>query len=365
MDNKKRIIFTVTNDLATDQRMIRIANTLALAGFAVTLVGRVRKNSTPLKQQSFVQHRLKCWFDKGVLFYAEYQLRLFFYLLFAKADIIGAIDADTLLPATLVAKLKGKKLVFDAHEYFTEVPEITHKHAVKHIWQTVLDICVPLAHRCYTVGPALSELFTKQYNKPFDVVYNMPVGKTINPNKPNNRQIIYQGDLNVGRGVAETIRAIQHLPVTLVIAGDGPIREELVALVDELYLTQQVTFLGKIAPEKLHEITQQSWLGINLLDEVSLSYQYSIANKFFDYVQAHIPALCANFIEYKKLNQQHEVALLCNNQVADIEQAITQLLNNDFLYQKMVDNCKQAATQWCWQTQEQKLIAIYQSVLHE
>jgi glycosyltransferase involved in cell wall biosynthesis len=59
------------------------------------------------------------------------------------------------------------------------------------------------------------------------------------------------------------------------------------------------------------------------------------------------------------------VALLCNNQVADIEQAITQLLNNDFLYQKMVDNCKQAATQWCWQTQEQKLIAIYQSVLHE
>jgi glycosyltransferase involved in cell wall biosynthesis len=211
----------------------------------------------------------------------------------------------------------------------------------------------------------LAELFTKQYNKPFDVVYNMPVGKTINPNKPNNRQIVYQGDLNVGRGVAETIRAIQHLPVTLVIAGDGPIRGELVALVDELNLTQQVTFLGKIAPEKLHEITQQSWLGINLLDEVSLSYQYSIANKFFDYVQAHIPALCANFIEYKKLNQQHEVALLCNNQVADIEQAITQLLNNDFLYQKMVDNCKQAATQWCWQTQEQKLIAIYQSVLHE
>jgi glycosyltransferase involved in cell wall biosynthesis len=345
--------------------MIRVCNTLSQASFSVTLVGRVRKKSTALNQQIFNQHRLTCWFDKGVLFYAEFQLRLFFYLLFAKVDVIGAIDADTLLPATLVAKLKGKKVVFDAHEYFTEVPELTHKHFVKRVWQTLLDICVPLAHKCYTVGPALAEVFTTQYNKPFEVVYNMPISKSINPTKKVNHQIIYQGDLNVGRGVAETIRAIQHLPVTLVVAGDGPIREGLVDLVDELNLTEKVTFLGKIAPDALHEITQQSWLGINLLDEVSLSYQYSVANKFFDYVQAHIPALCANFLEYKKLNQQYEVALLCNNQVADIEQSIAQLLSNDFLYQKMVDNCKQAANQWCWQTQEQKLIAIYQSVIHE
>ncbi|MEY4316047.1 MAG: hypothetical protein RI977_1424, partial [Bacteroidota bacterium] len=54
----RRIIFTVTNDLAFDQRMQRICGSLAAAGYAVTLVGRLKKDSRTLKTEPYQQIRL-------------------------------------------------------------------------------------------------------------------------------------------------------------------------------------------------------------------------------------------------------------------------------------------------------------------
>src|ERR1700704_1922409 len=93
-----RIIFTVINDLTYDQRMHRICNSLADAGYDVLLVGRKLSSSTPLKQEKFQQRRLKLHFTRGKLFYIEYNIRLFFFLLFKKFDIICGIDLDTILP---------------------------------------------------------------------------------------------------------------------------------------------------------------------------------------------------------------------------------------------------------------------------
>ena len=103
----KRLSFLVTNDLNFDQRMQRICSTLSEAGFDVELIGRRRKNSLPLTQKSFVQKRLFCFFERSFLFYAEYNLRLFFYLLFRRTDLICAIDLDTILPAYYISKWRG------------------------------------------------------------------------------------------------------------------------------------------------------------------------------------------------------------------------------------------------------------------
>ena len=59
--------------------------------------------------QPYCQKRLFCFFEKGKLFYVEYNLRLFIYLLFQNFDVVCGIDLDTTLPTIAVAKLKGKK----------------------------------------------------------------------------------------------------------------------------------------------------------------------------------------------------------------------------------------------------------------
>ncbi|MBP9187210.1 MAG: glycosyltransferase [Bacteroidia bacterium] len=362
---QQQLIFTVTNDLVTDQRMQRICATLQHAGFGVTLVGRSRSQSLPLAEMPFKQHRIKCVFESGALFYLEFNLKLLWFLLMAKCALISAVDADTIIPCAIAAKLKNKKLVFDAHEYFTEVPELHQRNFIKQIWQTVLNTCVPLCNARYTVGPRLAEIFNQQYHKTFDVIYNMPVKKAVVPNQPKQNIVLYQGDLNIGRGIEETIHAMQTIDAELWIAGDGLLKDKITALISALNLNTKVKMLGKISPDKLHQITLQAKVGINLLDGTSLSYRYSIANKFFDYVQAKVPSVCANFEEYKTLNQQVEVAVLCANLVPNITQAIQQLLTDDLFYKKMVDNCSVAAEQWCWQTQETHLIALYKKVLNE
>src|SRR5664279_4961064 len=112
------ILFTVTNDLSYDQRMQRICSSLAAQGYTVELVGRQRPKSVALRVQPFGQKRLRCRFDRGIAFYAEYNLRLFAYLLTARYDAVCSIDLDTLAAGCCATLLRRKKRVFDAHEYF-------------------------------------------------------------------------------------------------------------------------------------------------------------------------------------------------------------------------------------------------------
>ena len=103
-----RQIFTVTNDLNYDQRMIRICNTLSKADHEVKLVGVRFKESSPLEKKEYLQKRLRIFFRKGFGFYLEYNVKLFFFLLFQKADVFCCIDLDTMLPVYFTSVLKEK-----------------------------------------------------------------------------------------------------------------------------------------------------------------------------------------------------------------------------------------------------------------
>src|ERR1043165_8632147 len=149
------IYFTVTNDLSYDQRMHRICISLANAGYRITLVGRKLKTSISLQQRPFAQKRLRCFFNKGFLFYAEYNLRLFFFLLTQKMDGICAIDLDTILPCLFISKLKAVPRIYDAHEYFTELKEVRTRPAVKKFWTGIERFAVPKFQCGYTVSEGL------------------------------------------------------------------------------------------------------------------------------------------------------------------------------------------------------------------
>ncbi|MGC9355288.1 MAG: glycosyltransferase, partial [Mariniphaga sp.] len=124
---KKRIIVSVTSDLVSDNRVHKTCTTLTEMGFEVLLVGRKLPDSQPLSPRIYSAKRLKLLFRKGPLFYACLNLRLFCLLLFSKFDLLLANDLDTLPANFLASKLKNRPLVYDSHEFFTEVPELVHR----------------------------------------------------------------------------------------------------------------------------------------------------------------------------------------------------------------------------------------------
>ena len=107
---KKIITVSVISELTTDQRVIRICTTLQEMGFEVTVIARRFGDSLPLGSYIFKARRLRCFFRKGFMQFAEFNIKLFFYLLFQKTDYLLANDLDTLFPNYLISNLRKKKI---------------------------------------------------------------------------------------------------------------------------------------------------------------------------------------------------------------------------------------------------------------
>ncbi len=363
-----KIICTVTNDLSYDQRMIRICTALSDEGYDVLLLGRNRQQSIPLKQEPFEAKRLRCFFEKGIWFYMEYNLRLFWYLLFQKVDVLYAVDLDTILPCFWVARWRKKVIVYDAHEYFTETPELVNRKIVQSIWKWIARSTIPHIDYGITVGTGLAQLFQEAYGTPFVVLRNMPF-RTLPVEAPKHEPplLLYQGALNMGRGLEQMIAAMPYLPQTqLWLVGEGDLSAQLRAQVAELQLQKQVQFLGYLTPDALKVITPKATIGLNLLENKGLSYYYSLANKAFDYVQAGVPCLNMDFPEYRYLNDIHEVALLIPDlATSTIVDAVKKLLNYPAQYKTLVENCHQAAQVWNWESERVRLICLFNQINDE
>ena len=366
MDRSKKIICTVINDLSYDQRMHRVCTALVEAGYDVLLVGRVKEKSVKLSEQVFKQKRIVCMSDSGLLMYMEYNLSSFIFLLFHRFDIVNAVDLDTIIPASIVGKVKGRPMTYDAHELFTEVPEIVSRSYLHKFWSWIENIFVPMAKKSYTVGPSLAKIFREKYNQDFTVIRNVPFRQAYKESIVDERIILYQGAVNSGRGLKEMIAAMPSLEedIVLWIIGDGDEYEEIKAAALGSTAKQRIKVWGYIEPNELKKLTIKAWIGINLLENTGLSYYYSLANRTFDFIQAGLPAIHISFPEYVTINSQYHVAELVDDlQVESIVKAVSKLSDKNH-YTRLQQNCIIAAAELCWEKEQGKLIDIYDSLGH-
>ncbi|MEO9070515.1 MAG: glycosyltransferase [Ginsengibacter sp.] len=355
-----RIIFTVTNDLNYDQRMIRICNTLSERGYVIKIVGTEFNHSAQLEKKNYQQKRLRVFFKKGFGFYFEYNLRLFCYLLFQKTDLLCCIDLDTMLPVYFTSFFKRKKRVYDAHEYFSQQKEIITRPKIYRVWHFIERTFVPKFMNGYTVSDGIAKELFENYGVKYEVIRNVPLLTSLPGNHSKEKIILYQGSVNEGRGFEFLIPAMKNVNETLLIYGDGNFLDKAKELVQENKLQSKILFKGKFLPGELDQITQQAYIGMNLVEPLGQNQFLSLANKFFDYIQNAIPQLTMDFPEYKKINDEYEVALLMSNlSVVEIEKSLKTLLEDENLYNRLMENCLKAREVYNWQNEEKKLIDFY------
>ena len=355
-----KIVCTVINDLSHDQRMHRICSTLAGAGHEVTLVGRVLPTSLPLPALPYRTYRITCRYHRGKAFYAEYNYRLWQTLRKWEFDVLCSVDLDTLVAGNLL-RAAGRKWVFDAHEWFSETPEVIGRPRVRAFWRSVGRRLAPRCDARYTVGKSIARKMEEEYGCSFEVIRNLPLKSSRPSQEVIGGVILYQGMLNPGRGLDCIVEALVSLPRnTLWIAGDGPEREFLEILTRQRGVADRVKFFGHVAPRDLPCLTAAAWLGINLLDGSSPSYYYSLANKALDYLQAGLPSIQMYFPEYRRIHERYDCFELLP--VLDSERLVKliQDLNaNPLRYSQLVANCKEAGRELCWENEAPKLLGIY------
>ena len=199
--DKPNIIICTTSDIATDRRMQRIADTLIQDGYKMLWIGRNPKAQS--LDQKFKPSIIKCFFKSGPFFYAEFNFRLCLRLisLAKKSSIINAVDLDTILAVKLASAFKSSTMVFDAHEYFEEVPELNNKKLTKSIWRWIAKISIKKSKWNYTVNHSLANIFSRSYGQPFEVIRNTPpTHQGQNSSRTNEKILGYVGVLNKGRG---------------------------------------------------------------------------------------------------------------------------------------------------------------------
>ena len=362
----KNLVFTVTNDLSYDQRMQRICGSLAEAGYDVLLVGRNLKTSLPLSKANYRQQRLKCWFNKGKLFYSEFNVRLFFFLLFKKMDCICAIDLDTILPCYYISELKGVKRVYDAHEYFSQLDEVISRPKIYRTWHRIERRMIPLFKNGYTVCDSLAEEFKENYNADYKVVRNVPSVIESNEQIRSEDIILYQGAVNKGRGLDKLALAMKNINAKLWVCGNGNFMDEMTSVVRTNDLSEKVIFFGMLPPEELKKRTAQAYIGVNPFERTGLNQYLSLSNKFFDYIHAGVPQITMNYPEYKKINDQFKIGELIDGLDAEtIANAISKVFNNRELYLQLKQNCLSAKQQMNWQKEKDKLLDFYKELLNE
>ena len=360
----KRIVFTITNDISYDQRMHRICTSLAGNGYHVTLIGCLRKQSIPLQKENYQQKRLSLFFQKGFLFYAEYNIRLFFYLLFKKADLLCAIDLDTILPCLYISRLKKIARVYDAHELFTEQNEIVRRPSVQKIWLWIEKKAVPQFQHGYTVCTSIADFLKEKYSVDYKVIRNVTLLNKQTLLDQARSNILYQGAVNEARGFEFLIPAMKWVDEKLIICGDGNFMNAVKQLIKENGVEEKVELKGMMKKEELWNLSLKAKIGITIIENTGLNQYFSLPNKFFDYIHAAIPQIAMNYPEYQTINNQYEVAVLLDNyNPKNIADTINNLLSDSVLYNRLRENCMQARLQLNWQNEEMKLLNFYQSVL--
>lgn len=368
MSKKKqpKIIVSVTNDLVTDNRVHKVCTSLIKFGFQVLLIGRTHHKSLPLAPRKYATKRFRLIFQKGPAFYAEYNFRLFVFLLFTRFDVVLANDLDSLAANFLTARFKQKPLVYDSHEYFTEVPELIRRPKIKRIWEKLEKSMLPKIKHAYTVCDSIAQIYNQKYKVNFKVVRNIPQAESLylgNVEKPESdkKTILYQGAVNIGRGLEQAILAMKFIEnAKLVIVGDGDIKPDLEALVKYEKLHEKVEFLGRLSIEQLKNVTPTANLGISIEEDLGLNYRFALPNKLFDYIHAGIPLLVSNLPEMKTIVEKYKIG------------EITSTLNPPELAEKLKTalfdiqqrktwkiNLKKAARELSWENEEKVLKKIY------
>ena len=365
----KRIAVLVSNDLNHDQRVLKTCATLEAEGWNPVLIGREMPESKPLNVP-FEARRLRLPFDRGAGFYSTLQLGLLRALSRTDVDAIWANDLDTLLPAFLMARIKGLPLVYDSHEYFTEAAGLTGRPFQRGVWLMVERAIFPRLKAVITVNEGIADAYFNRYPRALGgrplVVRNMPrMREKAAPSSVNWRErlgipaeapfLIVQGAyLDQDRGVVQAVKALQeHTAAYLVVVGAGEEWEWAQSQVESF--NGRLVVLPKMAFDELCSLTASADVGLSLDQGVHGNYLMSLPNKLFDYIHAGIPVVASPMPEVVRVVEAWNIGrVVRDSSPAGIIEAVDAVIARPSSEWRAV--CAEAAAALHWGTEERRIV---------
>lgn len=379
----------VRGTLRTDGRVRREAGALVQAGFAVTVVdvesagegGFFEEEMDGVRARHLVKPR---WFTPTAMPWRLVKsLEKFLVCVLAvcrtSADIYHAHDVNALPACFLAALLRGKTLVFDAHELPLYELERTRWHLLRGLLTRLLTVILRRCAAIITVSePIAQEIRVRYHVTGVSVLRNVPAYQPARESQrlrqrlelgPEVRLALYQGNLQPDRGLDHLIRAARFLEpgCVLVLMGKaiGETLAQLNALIAQEGVGERVRLLPAVPYAELLDWTASADLGLIIYTpELSLNIQMCLPNKLFEYLMAGLPVLATPLVAVAEVLQTHEAGQIVPSlEPTEVAAAINTLLANSSRLEQMHRNALHAAqSELHWEKETLRLVSLYQRI---
>lgn len=307
------ILLLFLGDPRYDRRIKSFAAFLRSAGHDVRLICGLTKGATSDDPRC---DTISLTSSRGPRKFIEYHRKLTKKLLKSPAvDLMIACDLYS-LGAVAIAKKRGRALraIYDSREVYTELPTVSNRPLVRQVWRRFENrhlrqmdaILVTGTHDFEAIFAAhgfiprgllvrnLPELSPITIDPTFRKRFGIAEGENV---------FVYVGGLQKGRGIGAFIEVLPSIDETskFVIIGDGAERKMLESLADALIKKGRVIFTGAIDSEEILPMLTACDVGVSLIEPVSLSYQYALPSKVFEYMAAGLTVLSSPLIHMTEL----------------------------------------------------------------
>lgn len=294
-------------------------------------------------------------------------------LQYCQNDEIACINCHSLslLPMSVYLKWKtGAKLIYDAHELETEANGLSPLR--KKISKVIEKYLINQVDYSIFVGDAINRWYQDHYqNIKSSVILNAPCLQKLTAHNfyrekygldKECRIFLYQGLLGEGRGLRYVIPAFEKIDdekIILVVMGYGPLLDWVKEKARNI---NNVYFHEAVKPRDLLSYTASADFGVSIIEPTSMSYEYCMPNKLFEYIMSKKPLLVSPTIEQKKLVEENVLGVVCDSiSVESIYNAVMEISKLD--YDLLVSNISKARLKYNWQNQEKELKKIYKDEL--
>jgi len=372
-----KIANIVFNPFTNDSRVLKESVSLSKNGYKVEVIAHGDQNLEQIEQKDGFKIVRFNYLDRKVIKSKVDKLKI--YLSWIKEtvnyikdfDILHCNDLNTLPIGFIVKKIYNKdiKIVYDAHEYETEINGLSGIQ--KTLTKILEKFLIKYTDKVITVSDAIANEYVKLYNieKPA-LVLNTPQFKQIEKkdifrekfNIPKENTIfLYQGGLSSGRGIEillESFKLVDDEKSVIVFMGYGPL-EYLVK--ESAEKNDNIYFHPAVSPDVLLDYTSSADFGISTIEDSCLSYRYCLPNKMFEYLMAEIPVIVSNLHEMKRLVEDNKVGVVAKeNTPKGLSETVKEALQSD--KEKLQHNIQKVKEIYNWEEQEKVLLEVYKDL---
>lgn len=298
-----------------------------------------------------------------------------------RPDVIVAHDYYLAFVGCIIAKIVRAKVIYDAHELIIPTPG-ERQSLRSRFWYLQEAASIRWMNVVVAANTQRAQLMKEHYNLKVSptVVRNIPmpnpVGRAegvksgaiqLSRREPGEKLLVYQGVVSESRRLGDFIEAMVLLPswYRMIVIGDGPGFQKLVAQVQELGLTERVELLGRVDRSLLPDILHQCDIGIVTYPYVGLNNIYCAPNKVFEYAQSGLPMIATSQPPLLELFAAYNIGRTVDlssrmNPAELIARAIIEL---DDDMEKVVLKLPDFVAAHQWSTEAERLLHAFDSIV--